>query len=288
MPAGPFDPSLCVSPHLPDFPVKTRADVIALLPDYMQDPAPDMIRDAIADALLAMIVKRQNDIANGAAAADPAYALGDDLAVAGRSRGIAFALNEPPETFRSRMLAGAAISSPSQAMAAIAAITARVSSFQPYYWDLPYDDIFVKSKTDTSDAGTYLHSRASGIDSTIVQPKRYRSVRPYAGPPVPMLLNTPKLTRGPTIIALPLGRGPSVAGPNDGFIFSKTRPNSLIDAAAPTVVAKADVTDTYGAIVPSSGSDTAIILAQIQALLDQTSAFPSKFMFCIIGTDGAT
>lgn len=168
-----------LSVFLKSLPFETRADVLAVMPGWMRDDTvPNPVRDAIADGVLRSFASYCSDVAAYAASVDPAYASGSALDFALAQRDVQRALNEADAPYRARGLGDSALITPAAMLAAIQAIIAPFApGKQPYYFELPDDEIYVFDQASGTQTGFYL-----GVDFPIVDPFRNYSARPNSQP----------------------------------------------------------------------------------------------------------
>ena len=284
---------IAISPHLSDVPFRTRADVIAILPDYMQDDAPDPIRDAIADGILLAVTQRASDAADFSATADPAYAVGDALDYVGRTRACVRAPGELDDAYRARMIDGQHTLSPSEAIAKISAIVGVAC----YYWELPVEGLFARSAQgpsfplgtvdSTKFSGFTAAQRTSGLTGRVFNPRRYWAARgPSAGPRRPLLVRGGKIGMiGATVIALPSLTPPGVRRRQAATVNVASSPTidlngNLVNVQpfAGRAVRAADSSPTHGIRAYAASSATQIILDRIRTVLTN-AAWPATFRF---------
>jgi len=146
MPTLGFPAAWNLSVHLAEVPMLTRADALALHPEWFGE-GDDAIRDTMADGWVEAWAKYASKLAARAAETNELYATSASLDYLGAQKGLPRAFGEETEDYRARLLSNDDAANPRALLAAIDRITARATTKLAYLYVRPLDEAFVYSKS---------------------------------------------------------------------------------------------------------------------------------------------
>lgn len=140
-----------VIPAAGDLPVQAASDVLDVLPkSHLPDAGSTVVRDALVQCLLSMLLEYQNRAGYAAAQSDPGRATTQYEDGQFNDRGFRRAVSEQDESFRTRGLSVPALVTPVNVVAAVNAILAPFTKIQCQYLESDQDGLFL-----TDDTGIY-------------------------------------------------------------------------------------------------------------------------------------
>lgn len=301
---------LAISPHLKEAPFASADDAAALFASYMRE-ADNAAIGELSGALFEVFTRRSSDLAAFIAGANPMYAIGGALDLAGEAIGLPRAVGETDETYRARLFTIDEVITPRALLDAVYAITSRLSATRPEYLERPDDEPFLLDDAgDVADAnGWYLFDAAdTGVEPisnggrrdeargskprhALIFDSYYRTEAP-AGWSETLFETRDRPVSfngwGSPILVLPPFRAPGSADAADMFLsdtptISSTADLEAADLLLADLAGEDDVAIDwqYGAHVFDVETDEATVVSTVAALLAARVAFPVQPMILL-------